>query len=238
METLSDVKTRSPGFKALRKRVLKAGTDSLAHFRNGYTREGGLSLQQNPDEFAALCLYLKERGPFAWYLEIGAGSGGACRFIHETVGLGNVISIDDGRHPRAGEQAKNFEALTKPLMLRKIALTLGVCKSHFARAPIFHRHVGDSHDPAAAEFLQGALGGNKLDLAFIDGDHSYEGVRQDVDLALPFCRPKALVLFHDTVACPPVRAAWLQAVDEQRLLPLAEFVGQEVPLGIAVNMVQ
>lgn len=38
-----------------------------------------------------------------------------------------------------------------------------------------------------------------IDLLFIDGDHSYEGVRRDWDLFSPFVSPFGIVLFHDTL---------------------------------------
>ena len=39
-----------------------------------------------------------------------------------------------------------------------------------------------------------------IDLLFIDGDHTYEGVRADFDLWSPHVRVNGLVAFHDTVA--------------------------------------
>ncbi len=44
------------------------------------------------------------------------------------------------------------------------------------------------------------LGGDAGRLIFIDGDHSYEGVKTDFELCAPFLSPNALVLFHDS-AC-------------------------------------
>lgn len=38
-----------------------------------------------------------------------------------------------------------------------------------------------------------------IDLLFIDGDHSYEGVKQDWELFSPFVKPFGLVLFRDTL---------------------------------------
>jgi predicted O-methyltransferase YrrM len=37
-----------------------------------------------------------------------------------------------------------------------------------------------------------------IDFLFVDGDHSYEGVKSDFDLFAPWLRPEALVAFHDT----------------------------------------
>jgi len=38
----------------------------------------------------------------------------------------------------------------------------------------------------------------KIDFLFIDGDHSYEGVKSDVDAWLPKLNAGALVIFHDS----------------------------------------
>ena len=147
-------------------------------------------------------------------MEIGSGSGGTCRFLHEMVGLGSALSLDDGTHPRAGEQAENFR-----------------------HVPNFRQFLGDSHSEEARDFLAASLGGDTLDLAFIDGDHSYKGVWQDIQLTLPFCRKGTLVLFHDTVACDGVRKAWEKAVMQREIKPLAEYIGEDRPLGISVNLV-
>jgi predicted O-methyltransferase YrrM len=38
-----------------------------------------------------------------------------------------------------------------------------------------------------------------IDLIFIDGDHSYEGVKRDWELFLPHVKPSGIVIFHDTM---------------------------------------
>ena len=38
----------------------------------------------------------------------------------------------------------------------------------------------------------------KIDLLFIDGDHSYEGVKQDFDLYSTILSPKGIIILHDT----------------------------------------
>ena len=211
VESIEDVRRRHKDFDRLRDRVRATGTDSLSHFGNGYAHEGGLFLQQNPDEFAALTIFLRERGPHTNYMEIGSASGGACLFLSREVGFGRVLSLDDGQHPRAVAQGENF-----------------------AQVPNFKQFLGDSHSEAARSFLEENVEG-KLDVAFIDGDHSYEGVRQDIQLSRPFCRRGALMILHDTVACEGVKMSWHQCVEEGILKPLAEFIGAEKPLGIAVG---
>ncbi|RPH56645.1 MAG: class I SAM-dependent methyltransferase, partial [Acidobacteria bacterium] len=38
-----------------------------------------------------------------------------------------------------------------------------------------------------------------LDVLFIDGDHSYEGVRRDFEMYRPLVREGGLIVFHDIV---------------------------------------
>ncbi len=40
---------------------------------------------------------------------------------------------------------------------------------------------------------------NKIDFAFIDGDHSYEGAKQDWEIIAPRMNPFGVVVFHDTL---------------------------------------
>lgn len=209
--TIESIRSEQRDFERVVEEIRASGTDSLSHFQNGYTHEGGLFLQQNPDEFAALCLLLSRYEPLRSYLEIGSASGGACLFLYRRLRFERVLCMDDGRHPRASAQ-----------------------DHHLGQIPNCHRFLGDSHSDAARRFLQQNVDGNGVDLAFIDGDHSYEGVVQDVELTLDFCRPRSLMVFHDTVACEGVERAWVEMAESRRLKPVAEFVGQTRPLGIGV----
>lgn len=58
---------------------------------------------------------------------------------------------------------------------------------------------GDSHTPETVEKVKRRLGSKRFDLLFIDGDHSYEGVKQDFLLYAPLVRKGGLVAFHDIV---------------------------------------
>jgi len=43
------------------------------------------------------------------------------------------------------------------------------------------------------------LNGNQLDFLFIDGDHSYEGVKKDFEMYSPLVRKVGIIAFHDIV---------------------------------------
>jgi len=68
--------------------------------------------------------------------------------------------------------------------------------------------LGDSHKPQTMQELHRLLCGRKIDLLFIDGNHSYESVRQDYDLYGPLT--EHVVAFHDISASvnSDVRRFW------------------------------
>ena len=55
----------------------------------------------------------------------------------------------------------------------------------------------NSFDKDFPEFLREKTGG-KIDLAFIDGDHSYNGCLNDFKAVYPLLSPTGIVVFHDT----------------------------------------
>ena len=60
-----------------------------------------------------------------------------------------------------------------------------------------HLIQSDSHLPATLEELERHLEGTRLDFLFIDGDHTYEGVKQDFEMYSPLVRAGGLIAFHD-----------------------------------------
>lgn len=206
MQTLADYQNH-PRFALLRETVEKAGSDATWMF--GGTHDGGYYIQQNPDEFAALlCLLLNRCRPINLYGEIGVAAGGTTRLIHVTLGFNHAILIDDGRHPKHRHTADNLKSLTFDMM------------------------IGDSHGAEVKADLANVMGKwIGFDVVFIDGDHSYEGVVQDIELVKPYCSPATLLIFHDTVCCPGVKQMWAEMPAERKV---AEFVGTDKQLGIGV----
>ncbi|MEM2105965.1 MAG: class I SAM-dependent methyltransferase [Candidatus Bathyarchaeia archaeon] len=66
-----------------------------------------------------------------------------------------------------------------------------------------HLLRADSHDPKTFEEVRGILGDMPLDFLFIDGDHTYEGVKKDFEMYSPLVRKGGIVAFHDIVEHPP-----------------------------------
>lgn len=61
---------------------------------------------------------------------------------------------------------------------------------------------GDSHATVSLKAVRQALAGNAVDLLFIDGDHTYEGVKQDYEMYSPLVRRGGVVALHDIVPNP------------------------------------
>ena len=55
----------------------------------------------------------------------------------------------------------------------------------------------NSHSLGTLARVREILQGNKLDFLFIDGDHSYAGVRSDFEMYAPLVRSGGLLAFHD-----------------------------------------
>ena len=60
--------------------------------------------------------------------------------------------------------------------------------------PRFTQLIGDSHAIAPADFIRDH---GRMDLVFIDGDHSRAGVGQDTDLARAILAPGGAIAWHD-----------------------------------------
>ncbi len=60
--------------------------------------------------------------------------------------------------------------------------------------------LGDSHASEMMREITNILDGRPVDFLFIDGDHSYEGVKADFEQYSPLVVPGGLVMFRDT--CP------------------------------------
>jgi cephalosporin hydroxylase len=58
---------------------------------------------------------------------------------------------------------------------------------------------GDSHVEGTRERIHRLLDGRPLDLLFVDGDHTYEGVARDFADYAPLVRVGGLIAFHDIV---------------------------------------
>jgi cephalosporin hydroxylase len=61
---------------------------------------------------------------------------------------------------------------------------------------------GNSHSPETLCRAERKLDGRKVDFLFIDGDHTYEGVKQDYEMFSPLVREGGMIGLHDILPAP------------------------------------
>lgn len=120
-------------------------------------------------------------------LEIGTDRGGTlCIFSRLAGPDSTIISLD--LPTESVSYRWFFEFIFK-------SFTYGKQRLHLLR--------GDSQSREMAGAVRNIMGeSKKLDLLFIDGDHSYKGVKRDFELYSDLVRPGGVIAFHDIAEHP------------------------------------
>jgi cephalosporin hydroxylase len=122
-------------------------------------------------------------------LEIGTAAGGTLfLFTRAADPNAKIISIDLPGGPFGG----GYPRWKMPLY-----------KSFLQRSQEIYLIRRDSHDPRTLEEVKRILDRERVDFLFIDGDHTYEGVKRDFEMYSPLVREGGIVAFHDIVPGPP-----------------------------------
>jgi len=176
--------------RALRaQRATLAGPGDAVDFISGF-RCGDVTvpLVQVRSEIVQLLELLEQEKPHV-VLEIGTAGGGTLfLFAQVAASDATLISIDLADRLFGGGYHVSRKVLYKGFARGQQAIEL-------VRA--------SSHDPRTGEEVERILQGRPVDFLFIDGDHTYEGVRQDYLDYRGLVRPGGLIAFHDIVPYPP-----------------------------------
>ncbi len=116
-------------------------------------------------------------------VEIGSARGRSACFVGQALkenGKGRLFAID----PHTTTNWNDTDSVNTIDVMRGNIASLGL-GSHV-------EIVRDVSQNVAATWTK------QIDMLFIDGDHSYEGVKRDWDLFSPFVGPFGFVVFHDT----------------------------------------
>jgi predicted O-methyltransferase YrrM len=161
---------------------------------------------QIKEEIIALMKILQNYKP-KYVLEIGTAGGGSLFMLTQVIeNDALLISIDLPNGEFGGGYPENRISLYKS----------------FARSTQNIKLIRqNSHSQESLKSVKSILGGNKLDFIFIDGDHSYEGVKKDFDLYAPLVKKNGIIAFHDIVDGLPqnvggVPTFWKQLKEKHR----------------------
>lgn len=162
-------------------------TESLINFVFSYGEHLINPLQVRSEILNLIQILKKEKPKFI--LEIGTASGGTL-FLFSRIAAKDavIISIDLPGGKYGGGYPEWKISLYKSFALPKQRIFL---------------IRENSHEKSTLNKVTTILNGKKLEYLFIDGDHTYEGVKKDFELYSPLVKDGALIAFHDIVIHPP-----------------------------------
>jgi predicted O-methyltransferase YrrM len=167
-------------------REAPAGVDEAFVFAQTREIEGfSLRATQIESEFKEL---LRLASGARRVLEIGTSNGGSLFVLCRA-------AADDARLVTVDMPGGGFSYGYGANRLRAIGWFL---RGAARKRQVVRMIQGDSHSPLTIRRAGRALRGS-ADLVFIDGDHSYEGVKADYESYVRFARPGGLVALHDIV---------------------------------------
>lgn len=164
-------------------------------------RQSGVTIAQQLPEITEFVAWLLQRDPAPERIvEIGAHMGGTTAIWCEIADT-QMISVDLPGGSYGGVSYDLCEARNDRLS-RQYPHFIGV--------------LGNSRALSTVALVERVLTG-PVDLLFIDGDHTYDGVRSDYTLYHKFVRPGGVILFHDIEDTPYHRNHHEGAVEVYRL---------------------
>jgi predicted O-methyltransferase YrrM len=177
----TEVSERSP-------RSLDAALDYVYTARPGFLKIAPNHVRSELRDFLVLVQQLEPRA----VVEIGTGRGGTL-FLLTRVATPDaiLISVDLSSVADLRFGGGDFRH-RRPLFE---AFALDGQRVHFLDA--------DSHAADTRASVERKLDGRDVDLLFIDGDHTEEGVRTDFELYRDLVRPGGIIAFHDIVDGKP-----------------------------------
>ena len=144
---------------------------------------------QKQTELDSMLRFIQDK-PLKTIVEIGTARGGVlyalCQLAPEDA---LIVSVDLPNGPFGSgfvvTDDQTFQSFAR-----------GSQQLHFLRK--------DSHRPSTKKELLKILDGKKIDFLFIDGDHTYPGVKADWEMYSPLVRKGGIVAFHDIMYHPKV----------------------------------
>jgi len=160
--------------------------------------------EQVPEELAAAVHFIQQEHQPRCYLEIGGGAVSTSRLMNDFFHFDKLHIVDKNDLPKHASKSRNI--------------------------PQAIEWTGNSHSDECDQAL--TKWSVAFDLILIDGDHSYEGVRQDTYLAIKHAASPCIILYHDAVSGKAV-ARWLTELKQGKVPGLTYLQTFGTRLGLA-----
>jgi cephalosporin hydroxylase len=213
-----------PMYPILARRIARKGPidDPKAMF--DYMARGNLgvvSAIQSREELLPVLEVIKAQSP-STVLEIGTANGGTLFLLTRVAAPdATIVSLDLPGGDWGGGYSEKRIPLYEAFALPEQRLCL---------------LREDSHTPQALDHVKHAFSGRTIDFLFIDGDHSYEGVRSDFEMYAPLVTPGGYIAFHDIAYTDGVARLWDEV--KPSFAQAREFVapkGQAFGIGLGMT---
>lgn len=179
-----------PSREELVKVIEQAGSANETFFGFPF-RDDGLFLQQDPEEYAAFVHFMATKVPPASLtLDIGTAAGGQTKFLRDYFSADKTIVVDIGQHPDFPQWKRIRQSVNSDIILEVI---------------------DDSHARRVREQLLPYAG--QVEVAFVDGDHSYRGLRKDIFLTKELLKPGGYMILHDTAVVRGLRRVFEELLE-------------------------
>lgn len=166
----------------IRKYPEKYNVEDIINFAYNWA-DGLIRPFQDKNEISKLCNIVYEIKPLV-VLEIGTANGG-------TLFLFCCIA------------AENAKIISLDLPVSNSIFRIPIYKSFCSKNQCMHLIRNDSHKKETLTKVKNILRGEKIDFLFIDGDHTYEGVKEDFKMYGPLVKTNGLIAFHDITNLVP-----------------------------------
>jgi len=179
----------------------------------------GFRPAQIPEEIQGLLELLKQKKPKTM-LEVGTGKGGTLFLFSSVLPLNSkIITLD----MRGGTFGAGYPFWMIPLLK---TYRQGKQKQFLVQS--------DSHDEKTLKKIKKILQGEQLDFLFIDGDHSYPGVKRDFELYSQLVRKNGIIALHDIVVTEGGCTVYKFWDEIKKKYKSQEFLGRKKVYGIGV----
>jgi cephalosporin hydroxylase len=191
------------------------------------------------------------------YLEFSNQFFGSHQIKNEIISFLNFASTEQPKYVceiGTANGGTNF-LLSQALSSTKFMLGIDLYVKNKAKLCYFSKHYqqlvfvdGSSYHPQTVEKVENILNGKKLDLLFIDGDHTYEGVKKDFLNYRHLVREGGIITLHDIVPDYYTRygqqtGRWVGEVPKfwskiKSLYPFYEFIEDPEQDGLGIGAIR